>query len=314
MKVLAIILLLAVPAMAQDAIVRASFPAKDPLLVGQRGVLLVEILVPGYFAGSAVFDLPRVPGLMIIPPSERPVIGSETIGEVTYTSQRHELSVIARRGGEITIPAFPVRFEFNAGGVTAAQAKRVMTKPLTLKVTTPPGAENISPLITTTDLTMEVTWSTIPDTLKLGDAVTRTVTIHAANVPGMFLPPLPEPDIKGLGVYPKPAEVRDQANRGNLTGERVQTTTYICQSPGQYTIPAYVVKWWDLDDKQLKSARIEGKRFTVPAPPQPETPKPATHEVPWIALAVGVAAVGFVLYRRRPKPFYGLQALNPWQT
>lgn len=57
------------------------------------------------------------------------------------------------------------------------------------------------------------------------------------------------PPQTGLGVYPKPPVVEDAMQRGEFTGQRVETVTYICEQPGTYTLPALTIpallRWLD---------------------------------------------------------------------
>src|SRR5215469_7691246 len=46
---------------AQPALARTEITSKGDIWVGQRITLAVELLVPGYFAGTPSFDLPNVP-------------------------------------------------------------------------------------------------------------------------------------------------------------------------------------------------------------------------------------------------------------
>ena len=73
---------------AQDlAKVRTTLKVKEKVWVGQRVTLIIELLSPGYFAGSPAFDLPSVPGILILQPDGRPVLGSEMIDHTSYTIQ-----------------------------------------------------------------------------------------------------------------------------------------------------------------------------------------------------------------------------------
>ena len=93
---------------AQQPAVRATGPGKEEIWVGQRAKIVIELLVPGYFSGAPAFDLPTIADILLIPPEERPVLNSEAIQGVSYTVQRYELSVFARRAGQHEIPAFAI--------------------------------------------------------------------------------------------------------------------------------------------------------------------------------------------------------------
>lgn len=260
---LGLIVMLA-PASAQDAQVRATIETKGDLWIGQRVTLVVELLAPGYFAGSAAFDLPNPPGLMLAPPEGSPLVSSETIADTTYTVQRHELSILAQRGGEQTIPSITVRFHFKRNPLDKNEvAATVKTPPVKFTVKVPPGAEKLGNLISARDLKVEETWKPDPGKAKAGDAFTRTIEYSAPDVPAMAFPPFPPGKIDGLGVYPKPPEVLDHSERGTLTGKRRDTITYICQRPGQFTIPAVRLTWFDLDAKKLQTIAFPARTFDV---------------------------------------------------
>jgi hypothetical protein len=127
-------------ASAQEPQVRAKLEIKGDVWVGQKITLVVELLAPGFFSGSPSFDVPRIPGVLIIPPEDRPVLGSEQINGMSYTVQRHELAVFAQRAGPHEIPAFSVRFGFKRSPLDKdAISQRVMTPSLQITAKMPPG-------------------------------------------------------------------------------------------------------------------------------------------------------------------------------
>ncbi|MES2708012.1 MAG: hypothetical protein V4726_15580 [Verrucomicrobiota bacterium] len=322
-------------ATAQDPRVRTSLPDQGELRVGQRVSFIVELLVPGYFSGSAAFDLPAPGGLLLIPPVGNPVVSSEEIGGVNYTVQRHELSVFSRRAGERTIPPFPVRFAFKRQPLDKISVPAKMsTEAITFTASLPPGAEHLGSLISARNLEAVESWKPEPGKAKAGDAFTRTITFTAPEVPAMAFPPFPAGKIDGLGIYPKAPEVLDHSERGELTGKRVDTVTYLCQRAGQFTIPATRLTWFDLDSKQLKTIDFPARTLDVAANPALASAAPAAAEstpsaprsvMPFVRGGLVTAALlaAFTLkpvririlkaVRRIAAPFYPihLQPLNP---
>lgn len=264
LRVLLLLLCCGAIGFGQEAKVRASLATHGDLWVGQRMTLVVELLAPGYFAGSAAFDLPNAPGLLLAPPEGHPVVSSETIDGTSYTVQRHELAAFARKPGEQTIPPFTVRFSFKRNPLDKeAIAAVVKTAPVSFTVKLPSGAENLGNVISARDLKVEETWKPEPGKVKAGDAFTRTITFTAPDVPAMAFPPFPAGKIDGLGIYPKPPEVLDQSDRGSLTGKRRDTITYVCQRAGEFTIPAARLTWFDLDAQQLQTIDFPARTFQV---------------------------------------------------
>jgi len=255
--------------LAQDAKVRASLTNKGECWVGQRVTLVVELLAPGYFAGAPSFDLPDPPGVLLVPPVGSPTLGSEEIDGTTYTVQRHELSVFARRAGAQTIPPLTVRFRFKRQPLDKETVPAsVRTEPLSLTAKAPHGAEGLGGIISARGLTAVESWTPAePKKAKAGDAFTRTVTYAAPDVPAMAFPPFPIARVDGLGAYPKPPEVLDHSDRGELRGERRDIVTYVCQRPGTFVIPAARLSWFDLDAQKVQT--IDFPARTIEVAPNP---------------------------------------------
>jgi len=249
---------------AQQPQVRSKLILPNDVWVGQRLVLVVELLAPGVFSGTAAFDLPDPPGIMLLPPSERPVLSSEQISGVSYTVQRHEVLIFPQRAGEVRVPAFTVRFGFKRSPLDQdAIAASVKTEPVQFVAKAPRGAEKLGGLISARDLRVVESWKPEPGNAKAGDAFTRTVIYNALDVPAMAFPPFPTRPIDGLGIYSKPPEVLDHSDRGTLSGERRETITYVCQRPGHFVIPAARLTWFDLDSQQLRTIDFPARALEV---------------------------------------------------
>lgn len=249
---------------AQEAKVRTSLATPGDLWVGQRITLVVELLVPGFFSGTAAFDLPDPQGLLLVPPSDRPVVSSEEIDGVSYAVQRHELAVFAQRGGPQTVPAFAVRFHFKRQPLDPEAVKAtVHTEPQKFTTKLPAGAEKLGSLISARNLKAAETWNPELGKAKVGDAFTRTIEFTAPEVPAMAFPPFPANEIQGLGIYPKAPQVFDHSDRGTLHGERRDTITYVCQRTGLATIPAVRFTWFDLDSQMLQTIDFPARNLDV---------------------------------------------------
>ncbi len=251
---------------AQEPMVRAKLQLPDTLWTGQKVTLVVELLAPGYFSGAAAFDLPDAPGLILLPPTEHPVVSGETIGDTYYVIQRHELAVYPASAGPHTIPPITVRFAFKRTPLDHDDvAATVTTKALTLTVATPPGAESLGQVISARKLEVTETWEPDPAKTKpkTGDAFTRTITFTAPEVPGMVFPPFPAGKIAGLKLYPKSPALLDHDERGAFAGGRRDTIVYVCERPGRFTVPAVRLTWWDLDARKLRIVDLPARTFEV---------------------------------------------------
>ncbi len=257
---------------AELAKVRVGLETKQPVLLGQKIAFHVDLLSATFFAGTPKFDLPHLSGVVLMKVDERPVVSTEQIAGDTYSVQRHQFVLFPQRPGTLTVPSLQVQFSVAAAFGKAPVEQTLTTDAFTLEVSTPPGTEGIAMLISTTELSVENQWSPrlgADNTAKLtvGDALTRQMTVRAADIPGMAFPSIPFPPQTGLGVYPKPPVVEDAMQRGEFTGQRVETVTYICEQPGTYTLPALTIPWFDVDDEQLKKVTLPAVTLEVAANP-----------------------------------------------
>jgi hypothetical protein len=307
-----LLLLLPFPATSADPPqVRVELSPKDGAWVGQRVTFAVTLSTPDLFAGVPSFELPEIPGVVVLPPAGSPTIGSETVGDTAYTTQRHEFAVFAQRPGVVRIPPFAIRFESNAGFGMPTVRRQVTTEAVSFPAKTPPGAEGLGTVIAARGLKVADAWHPEPKAPKVGDAFTRTVAVTAADVPGMVFPPLRFDTIDGLTEYPEPPSVTDRTERGTLTGQRVETVAYVCERPGIVTVPDRTLTWWDLDAKELRTVKLPGRTFDVApdpnAPPDPSPTPPATAESGrwvWALAAVGAALVLTWLLLTRARPWW----------
>jgi hypothetical protein len=287
--------------------VRASVATKGDIWVGQRVTLVMELLTSGFFATAPAFDLPQVAGVIILPPQDRPVVGSETIDGTSYTTQRHELTVFAQRAGLVHIPDFPVRFESTPAFGKPAVEQRVTTPTVTFTAKLPPGAEDLSSVITTRELTVKEAWEPQPGNgpVKLGAAFTRTITVEARDIPGMMIPAFRFDTPEGFGAYPKSPAVADRTERGELIGRRVEIADFVCEKCGTFALPALVLSWWDPKDQKMKRAELPGRTFEVMAPPAALSTAPSPKDLRWlwdsvIVTLTGLLALGVVVWRLTP--------------
>jgi hypothetical protein len=251
---------------ADRAIVRLSTSNQGAVYVGQRVTLIAELLVQGTFDAAPAFDLPKLPGALLMQSSDRPVIGSEDIDGATYVTQRHELFVVSMRAGTTQIPSFEVRVAVKPSPDKPAEELRVQAMPLAIEAKMPPGAEHLASIISSKRVTAEQTWNSQPgERVKVGTSFTRAITLSAADVPSMAFPPLPAVNIDHLKAYPKPPVVEDTSERGEFTGRRIDAVVYVCASPGKVHLPALSIPWWNLEENRLEQIKLPGMDVEIEA-------------------------------------------------
>jgi hypothetical protein len=252
--------------------VRFTAAQAEPAWVGQEVELHLELWSDGFSFGDQLFVLPEVPGGFLLQGDSSTVKLSENRSGVAWQGLRYTLLFYPQSAGRLEVPPFDVGFTARAGFGSQPAAFRFRTEPLALEVRRPAGTGPGDLLVTTTGFTLEASWDRDvpaegPLLLQAGDALTLEVRRRAADVPGMLFVPLPEPRIAGLGVYAEAPRVDDAVNRGELSGERTDRITFICEKAGRYEIPEWRFQWWDPVQQRLAARVIPALALEVAVNP-----------------------------------------------
>jgi hypothetical protein len=240
--------------------------------VGQEQELQLELWTTGFSFAEQLFVLPEVRGGYLIQPDSSTVKLSEDRNGTPWQGLRYTILLYPQREGQLEVPSFDVSFTARAGFGTEPARFQQSTEPVVIASRLPPGARPGSLLVTTSSFRLESSWNPDfsadgPIVLRVGEAITLSVTRSAEDVPGMIFDPLPVPKIDGLGIYPGTPEVKDRVNRGTLTGRRVDSITFICEREGSYRIPGFQFQWWDPQGEVLSERKIEPVELAVIANP-----------------------------------------------
>jgi hypothetical protein len=114
-----------------------------------------------------------------------------------------------------------------------------------------------------TGLALEETWSGDLGALKVGDSVVRTLTLRAEGLDGAVLPPFSPENVKGLNLYPDPADISRTFVDGSIVGTRIETTTYVALEAGVIEVPSLDIAWWDVNSDSARTTSLPATRVEV---------------------------------------------------
>lgn len=281
--------------------------------IGQRVPFYVELRAPGSFEGTAAFDLPRLPGTLMMKVGN-PVVSSQDFEGRSWFVQTHEFALFSQNPGLLEVPAFSVRFAGHDGFTGPAKDMQAKVPAWEVEIRRPPGSESIGFLITTESLDVTETWDPRPGPAQVGAVFKRTIVQRSPNVSAMALAPAPAAAPDGVRVYAGQPEVEDKTERGEFLGERRETITYLFQKPGVVTLPAITYVWWNPERELLQSKRLPAVTVEVAQPRVAETGKAGTGRParPWLLFVIAALVLG-AWQRRRLWAWtrQGWEALNP---
>jgi hypothetical protein len=204
----------------------------------------------------------RLPDAIALVPDPLPAKLSRVIDGRPVQFIRNVVVVFPLRPGRREIPPL----EIIAGGEVDGRPTgpvSLSTAALTVDVEAVPGAGAGVVLPATPRLTVEESFDPQPGQLRMGDAVTRTVTLEAERSLGLMLPDLAFAGPDGVAVYPDPPRIEDDANRGRYLGRRVESVTYVFERPGRKQLPELRIAWWNSEAERLEEAVLPARQVTV---------------------------------------------------
>ncbi len=125
------------------------------------------------------------------------------------------------------------------------------------------------------DLTLEENWNPLQPTFRVGEPVTRTLTLKAVGVGKGQLPELPHPDLPGIKTYPDRARGEENLDGDWVTSLRQEKIALVPGQPGTYRLPEIRLPWWDVEADKLRHATLPAREIKV-EPASGTTPTAST--------------------------------------
>jgi hypothetical protein len=248
-----------------------SIQQSGEIWAGQQVTLNLDLKTTGLSFSNSHFNLPEVDGAFLMQTDTTTIKTTETIQGETWQIVSYPLALYPQKTGQLRIPSIGVRFSTSTGFGSKVKAFEFQTEPLDISVNLPPGAKEGTMLVTTTSFELDHNWQPQSGKAQSGDAFTLTVSRRANDISAMLLPPLPMFETEGLAAYPQAPEVNDRTNRGDLTGERIDSIIWVVEKPGTYHIPGIRFQWWDPDSRELKQQVVPGISLDAPLSPSEKT-------------------------------------------
>lgn len=114
-------------------------------------------------------------------------------------------------------------------------------------------------------ITLHDSWQDSPPQLKVGEPVTRTVTISAKGLAAAQIPPLSFAQPGDARTYPEAPENQSRTDGKTIYGISKQSVTYIPTAQGRLDVPPIELAWWDTRSNTQSRAVLPGREFMVGA-------------------------------------------------
>lgn len=194
---------------------------------------------------------------------------STVIDGKSYTVHEWVYALFPQSSGELTIPSSQI------SGVLSFEGRQKVieteSNAITLKVR---PAEDLGqaysktqPWLPANSMLLEYEWQQLPSEIKVGDSLSRVVTLQAYGLKANQLPVIDAVDGSGYKVYNQPAQTAEEKLDSGIVSRIQITQNFVPTLAGKIRIPPYQLRWFNTTTQQFETLHIEAQIFDVKAAP-----------------------------------------------
>jgi hypothetical protein len=211
-----------------------------------------------------------------------------------YGVVERRFAIFPQKSGPLKVEPIHLEAELSAGPGTMfdeffgrrGQIRRIESEAITLQVRPIPSAFKGRNWLPAAKLELQENWSTIPPQTKVGEPITRTLSLKAEGVTMGMVPELTDASAAapGLQRYPDQPALNEEQDAAGLVATRREKAAFIPMKDGDYTIPGVAIPWWNTVLDRMEVARVPERILKAsPAPglsaPEPAAPQPEVEPV-----------------------------------
>lgn len=208
------------------------------------------------------------------------------INGVEYMVTERNYALFPQKSGKLAIPPLTLMAEIVANSRPSfngffnpqvTQSKRISSKAIELDVQGIPPLFAGNHWLAASALTLKQQWSGDGLQVKVGEPLTRTLTLQVQGATVGQLPELgnlPSPD--GLKTYPDQPLLKEQKQADGLSALREEKIAYIPSRPGRFELPELQVVWFNTRTQKIETATLPQVTLVASGDVQNAAPQPAS--------------------------------------
>ncbi len=191
---------------------------------------------------------------------------------VDYAVTERRYAIFPQKSGQLTIAPLvltaAVLADEQSGmggffGTRTTRTERVASKPLTLTVLPAPAAFS-GQWLAAEQVELKQAWSADVLKAKVGEPLTRTLTLQATGTTVGQLPQLYQADSNDdLKTYPDQPKLTEQKTPDGIVAVREEKIAFIPAKAGTYIVPALRVTWFNVKTQRVETAQLAAMSITV---------------------------------------------------
>ena len=200
------------------------------------------------------------------------------VNGLDYSVTERKYAIFPQKSGKLTIKPLTLTAEIitnnrpNFNGFFNSQAtktKRIESKAITLEVKPAPAAFTGKHWLSAQQLVLKQDWSGDIAQMKIGEPLTRTLTLLAK---GSTVSQLPELNTTlsnaQLKAYPDQPVLQEQKKTDGVMAFREEKIALILSKAGDYQLPAIHIPWFNTESQKMEMAEIPETTITALADAQ----------------------------------------------
>ena len=236
---------------------------KDNLFVQEQVIFTVR-LITNVSLTAAQLDPLSIPDTFVTELDEQNY--KTTINNQPALVVEKRFAIFPLKSGTLTIPALRYQVAIDDGDIWSRMSGsnnilRLMTEEKTLTVNAAPADK--TNWLPAENLHISEHWSAGLDNMKVGEPISRTITITAKGLTAAQIPPLTSSSIDGLTFYQDQAQTDDQKTKNGIQGSRIETTAIVPNKDGKYTLPEIRIEWWNTKTQEYEVASLPAVSLSV---------------------------------------------------
>ncbi len=195
------------------------------------------------------------------------------VNNVNYSVTERKYAIFPQKSGRLTIKPLVLTAEvvaINRPGFNSffnsqiTKTKRVESKAITLNVKPAPASFTGQHWLSAEQLILKQEWSGDIQQMKVGEPLTRTLTLLAKGTTVGQLPELNTTKTNDqLKAYPDQPVLQEQKKTDGLLAFREEKIALIPSTPGSYKLPALEIPWFNTKSQKVEVARIPETTITA---------------------------------------------------
>jgi hypothetical protein len=255
------------PQQKQDIFMRSNLSSEEAY-VGQMLIYRVKLYL-ALELQRGVLSAPVLDGAQIKQLGEDKD-SNEIVNGKRYRVIERAYAIIADQPGELTIDGASfsgdvlVQAKRNGGMFSFNESRPTQTQaPKSVVLINPEPVEYQGQWLVSDLVVLKEDWPEAQVEYKVGDPITRTISLLASNADETSLPDIRLSTPAELKTYPEKAQRKSFVRDKQMVSQLTQTTAIVATKAGTYTLPQIKVPWWNPHLRQQQYATLPARTVVV---------------------------------------------------